>query len=56
VVAAKKLQRYALMAMLGSLNAKALQMYRFKIKAVVVKWLQQRQPMEFFVQESHQLE
>jgi hypothetical protein len=56
VVAPKKLQRYALMAMLGSLNAKALQLYTFKIKAVVVKWLQQRQPMEFFVQESHQLE
>jgi hypothetical protein len=31
-------------------------MYGFKIKAVVVKWLQQRQSMEFFVQESHQLE
>jgi hypothetical protein len=56
VFASKKLQRYALMAMLGFLNAKALQMYRFKIKAVVVKWLQQRQPMEFFVQESNQLE
>jgi len=40
VVASKKLQTYALMAMLGSLNAKALQMYRFKIKAVMVKWLQ----------------
>jgi hypothetical protein len=37
VVASKKLQRYALMAMLESLNAKALQTYRFKIKAVVVK-------------------
>jgi len=56
VVASKKLQIYALMAMVGSLNATTLQMYRFKIKAVVVKWLQQRQPMEFFVQESHQLE
>jgi hypothetical protein len=41
VVASKKLQRYALMTMLRSLNAKALQMYSFKIKAVVVKWLQQ---------------
>lgn len=56
VVASKKLQRYALMTMLGSLNVMALLMYRLKIKAVVVKWLQQRQPMEFFVQESHPLD
>jgi hypothetical protein len=56
VVAPKKFQKYAMMAMLGSLNAKVLQLYRFKIKAVVMKWLQQRQPMEFFIQESHQLE
>ena len=56
VVASKKLQRYALMAISGSLNAKALHMCWFKIKVVVVKWLQPRQPMEFFVQESYQLE
>jgi hypothetical protein len=30
-------------------------MHTFKINAVVVQWLQQRQPKEFFVQEIHQL-
>jgi hypothetical protein len=45
----KKIYGDALMVMLGSLNAKALKMHRFKIKAVVMQWLQHRLPKEFFV-------